>query len=139
RPHVLPGVLSLLEALSGYRDVAVGLVTGNYQRAVPIKFGHVGLQLDGFVSGAFGDDALTRPALLPVALARMRDVLGIAIDPRDAIVVGDTPRDVDCALQNGARCLAVATGAHPIDELRAAGAQRVVSDLDDPEPLLSWL
>jgi phosphoglycolate phosphatase len=139
RAHVLPGVASLLTELGHYADVAVGLVTGNYQLAVPIKFDHVGLPAHGFIAGGFGDDAPTRPGLVPVALARMQSALGIVIDPKDVIVVGDTPRDVDCALQNGCRCLAVATGAHGVEELRAAGAQRVVRDLYDPEPLLSWL
>jgi phosphoglycolate phosphatase-like HAD superfamily hydrolase len=91
QPHVLPGVLNLLEQLAERDDVAIGLVTGNYQRAV------------------------------------------------DAIVVGDTPRDVDCALRNGCRCLAVATGGHSLAELQQTGAQRAVPDLSDPDVLLSWL
>jgi phosphoglycolate phosphatase-like HAD superfamily hydrolase len=139
QPHVLPGVLNLLEQLAERDDVAIGLVTGNYQRAVPIKFKHVGLQPHGFVAGGFGDDARTRPGLVPIALQRLQSVLGVSIAAQDAIVVGDTPRDVDCALQNGCRCLAVATGGHSLAELQQAGAQRAVSDLSDPDVLLSWL
>jgi hypothetical protein len=33
----------------------------------------------------------------------------------------------------------VGTGAHGLEELLSAGAGRVVEDLSDPEPLLSWL
>jgi phosphoglycolate phosphatase len=139
RAHLLPGVLQLLAALEQRGDVAVGLVTGNYQRAVPIKFAFVGLGIERFTAGGFGDDAPTRPGLVPIALARLGRALNTQLQSRDAIIVGDTVRDVDCALQNGARCLAVGTGAHTLSELRQAGAQRVVEDLCDPEPLLSWL
>jgi phosphoglycolate phosphatase len=139
RAEVLPGVLALLSQLTGRSDVALGLVTGNYQRAVPIKFDHVGLRPQDFVAGGFGDDARTRPDLVPIALQRMQSALGTAIAAADVIIVGDTPRDVDCALRNGCRCLAVATGGHSLAELNEAGAHRTVADLRDPEPLLSWL
>jgi phosphoglycolate phosphatase-like HAD superfamily hydrolase len=43
---------------------------------------------------------------------------------------------VHCAHQNGAVCLAVATGGSSAEELRAAGADVVVEDLTDPGPLL---
>jgi phosphoglycolate phosphatase-like HAD superfamily hydrolase len=59
--------------------------------------------------------------------------------PRNVIVIGDTPRDVHCAHENGARCLAVATGMFSTYELLAAGADRVVADLRDPSPLFEML
>ena len=139
RAHLLPGILPLLAALEERSDVVVGLVTGNYQRAVPIKFAFVGLGTERFKAGGFGDDASTRPGLVPVAIARLSSVLGKTVRAQDAIIVGDTVRDVDCALQNGCRCLGVGTGAHTLTELARAGAQRVVEDLSDPGPLLSWL
>jgi phosphoglycolate phosphatase len=139
RPELLPGVHALLHALSGRDDVAVGLLTGNYQRAVPLKFSAVGLDVHAFVAGGYGDDADTRPGLLPVALRRMEQALGVGLQARNVVVVGDTARDVDCALQNGSRCLAVGTGFVPLEELRRVGAQRAVPDLSDPEVLLSML
>ncbi|HTU62687.1 MAG TPA: HAD family hydrolase [Polyangiales bacterium] len=139
RPELLPGIHALLQALSGRDDVAVGLLTGNYQRAVPLKFAAVGLDIQAFVAGGFGDDADTRPGLLPVALQRMERALGVGLHAKNVVVVGDTIRDVDCALQNGSRCLAVGTGYRPLEELQKAGAHRVVADLSDPESLLSML
>ena len=139
RAHLLPGVLALLTELGRRSDVVVGLVTGNYERAVPIKFEFVGLAVEHFKAGGFGDDADHRPGLVPIALDRLGRVLGTALKARDAIIIGDTTRDVDCALRNGCRCLGVGTGAHSLEELTRAGAQRVVEDLSDPEPLLSWL
>jgi phosphoglycolate phosphatase len=142
RAHLLPGTVELLEALEQRDDVAVGLVTGNYSRAVPIKFDAVGLLPSRFIAGGFGEDAPTRPGLVLVALERIRALLGTELHARDVIIVGDTPRDIDCALKNDARCLAVATGGYSVEELRAVGPEesvRVVADLSDPQSLLSWL
>jgi phosphoglycolate phosphatase-like HAD superfamily hydrolase len=85
--------------------------------------------------GAFGDDAPTRPGLVRLALERSPS----RVDPADAIVIGDTPRDVECARANGCACLAVATGGHSREQLQEAGAERVVTDLGDPAPLLELL
>ncbi len=132
KPQALPGVRALLSLLAARSDVVIGLVTGNYRRAAPIKLQSVGLRHEAFALGAFGDEAPTRAGLVRLALGRSPR----RIPPEDAIVIGDTPRDVECARANGCACLAVATGGHSMDELRAAGASRVVADLSDPDALL---
>ena len=136
-PELLPGVRQLLAALAARTDVAIGLLTGNYRAAVPIKFKAVGLDYV-FAAGAYGDDARQRHGLVPIALERFAQ-LGRRVAAAQVVVVGDTPRDVECAVLNGCRCLAVATGAHAEAELHDAGAHRVVPDLRDPDALLSLL
>ncbi len=44
------------------------------------------------------------------------------VPPEQAIVIGDTPRDIACARADGARCIAVTTGPYGADELTAADA-----------------
>jgi phosphoglycolate phosphatase len=139
RPYLFPGVVELLAALATRTDVVVGLVTGNYRAAVPIKFAAVGLDPGHFVVGAFGDCGPTRPDLVRIARERAHAHAGRVIEPTRTIVIGDTPRDVDCALHHGCLCLAVATGGHTADELRRAGAQHVAADLRDANVLLSLL
>ncbi len=46
-------------------------------------------------------------------------------------VIGDTPHDVKGAHDAGARAVGVATGASSAEELAAAGADAVLSDLTD--------
>jgi phosphoglycolate phosphatase len=139
RPHLLPGVLDLLTTLAARSDVVVGLVTGNYRAAVPIKFASVNLEPSQFVIGAFGDCGPTRPDLVRIARERAHAHAGRLIEAERTIVIGDTPRDVECALHHGCVCLAVATGGHGEEELRRAGAQHVAADLRDADVLLSLL
>ena len=74
--------------------------------------------------------------LVPKALARVAACEGLTFAAADAVVVGDTPLDVGCAAHAGARSLAVATGSHSVDELRAAGADAVLEDLTDIEEVV---
>jgi phosphoglycolate phosphatase-like HAD superfamily hydrolase len=138
RPLVLPGVFDLLARLVQRSDVTLGLVTGNYRRAVPLKFKTVGIPFEHFTVGAYGDDGETRARLVELAVVEWAKSGGSG-RPRDAIVIGDTPRDVRCAQDNGCRCFAVATGKNTMDELRQAGADAVTKDLTETAELEAWL
>jgi len=48
-------------------------------------------------------------------------------------VVGDARADVECGRAIGARVVAVATGRTSVEELRAAGADTVLSSFADVE------
>jgi phosphoglycolate phosphatase len=66
---VLPGVVSLLDALAAQDDVLVGLLTGNFERGAAIKLGYFRLW-SRFGFGAFGDEHVDRRDLVPVARAQ---------------------------------------------------------------------
>src|SRR5690349_11579325 len=68
RPEILPGVAAALATFGGDASATLGLVTGNYARAVPLKLRAVGIDPAQFVIGAFGDDAPTRPELVRLAI-----------------------------------------------------------------------
>jgi phosphoglycolate phosphatase-like HAD superfamily hydrolase len=53
----------------------------------------------------------------------------------EALVIGDTPRDVQAAHEVGVPVLAVATGRFSAEELRQAGADIVVDSLAHPTAL----
>jgi phosphoglycolate phosphatase len=137
RKGIMPGVRELLDELAPRSDVFLGLLTGNYAEAARIKLKYFDLWRY-FRCGAYGDDASDRNALVPVALARAREC-GSPSDFDGVFVVGDTPHDIACAAAANATSIAVATGNHPVDELRAAGADVVFEDLRDPQAFLRLL
>ena len=143
RAYALPGVLDLLDLLRRRRqeaaDIELGLLTGNYTETAPIKLAHVGIDRGWFNITAFGDEASSRPELCGVAVRKYKHALGREPQPQRIIVIGDTPRDIECAKANGCVAFAVATGHFTTSQLRDAGADHVAPDLSDPRSLLDLL
>lgn len=135
---VLPGVRVILEELL-VRQQMMGLLTGNYSRAAPLKIAAASMDMNWFKINAFGDEGRSRNELPLVAMRKYETVTGREISGKDVMIVGDTPRDIECAKVNGCYAFAVATGRWSYEELKSAGADTVVSDLSDPEPLFSLL
>jgi phosphoglycolate phosphatase len=138
RKGIMPGVRELLDTLSVRRDVCLSLLTGNYERAARLKLEYFDLWRY-FQGGAFGDAAPDRNELVSRAIARVAACGGPSAQMADVLVIGDTPLDVACAAAAGAQCLAVATGSHGLEDLRAAGADVVFEDLSDTSRVLSAL
>lgn len=127
---VLPGVSDLLDELAGLPGIAVGLLTGNIAGGAAAKMRHFGLDRH-FGFGAYGCDHADRNLLGPVALERAARHAGRAFLPEETVVIGDTPKDIACARALGAPCVAVATGRFTVEDLRSAGADRVVATLEE--------
>lgn len=136
--EILPGVPLLLEVLAGEADVALALLTGNIADGARLKLGSAGLG-HHFTTGSFGSDAENRDDLPAVALQRAREAWGVTFPVEEVIVVGDTPRDVQCGQAAGVRTLAVATGHHGAGDLREAGADWVVEDFGDTGAVVELL
>jgi phosphoglycolate phosphatase-like HAD superfamily hydrolase len=135
---VLPGVREVLDALDGRPDVFLGLLTGNFEHGARIKLEYFDLWRY-FRCGACRSRLSSPYALVPVAVARSRQAGCPAVDPRDVVIVGDTPLDVACARDAGVACLAVATGGFSADALRAAGADTVFESLADTDAVVQAL
>jgi phosphoglycolate phosphatase len=128
--RILPGVGELLRRLKGENGVALGLLTGNIVEGARLKLGSVGL-MGYFPVGGFGSDSEIREDLPAVALSRAGTEWGVRFRPDEAVVIGDTPRDVSCGRHGGMRTVAVATGRFDETALREAGADHVLRDLRD--------
>jgi phosphoglycolate phosphatase len=131
--EVLPGVPALLQALAA-AERTIGLCTGNIRRGARIKLSRG--RLDRFFGfgeddvHGFAGDGEARELIVAAALRRASAQLGRAVDPREALVIGDTPRDVVAARAAGCPVLAVATGRFGVEALRAEGADHVVPTLE---------
>lgn len=130
RRHLKPFIRETLTALSERRDLALGLLTGNIRDGAMIKLSPFGIS-HYFSLGAFGDDHEDRNRLLPVAVERFMRVYKRDIDYRDCIIIGDTPRDVECAKAHGANAIAVATGPYPYETLLSTKADIVLRDMSE--------
>ncbi len=127
RGRVMPGFPQLIEALSG-AGAAIGLATGNFERAGYIKLECYGL--DGlFAGGGFGETSLDRADVVADAIRNVADGASRA----DILVVGDTPHDITAATANGARGVGVATGRDSVETLSESGAEAVFADFADWE------
>ena len=123
--------LATIDATPGWPRA---LLTGNTTRMAEIKLGHYGLQ--GFVFGAFGEEAPDRNALARVAVERAQERYGVA--PGRCVVLGDTEHDIACARHAGAHAVAVATGGSSRDVLAAHAPDLLLDDFSDARPLLEW-
>jgi len=127
---VLPGVHELIAVLAARQDVYLGLVTGNVAGGARLKLLSARLW-HHFPVGGFGSDHEVRNELPRVALDRASAHWGRAFRARDAVIVGDTPRDVACGKAVGAATVAVATGRFSRTQLLDMAADRVLPDLAD--------
>ncbi|HXX58189.1 MAG TPA: HAD family hydrolase [Thermodesulfovibrionales bacterium] len=130
RRRLKPGIRESLAILAGLDGVSLGLLTGNIEAGARIKLDPFGLN-SFFPLGAFGDDNEDRNMLLPVAAERFRALYRREIPFGDCVVIGDTPRDVECAKVHGARAVAVATGPYSYEILAGSGADMVLRDMSE--------
>jgi phosphoglycolate phosphatase len=127
---LLPDVVSVLSHLEEASDVMLGLLTGNWEGGARSKLDCFDLNRF-FPFGAFGDDHDDRTDLPPVALERAFLMGARHFTPEETLIVGDSPRDVACARAHGIKVAAVATGYTPMEHLRAAGPDWVLSGLEE--------
>ena len=133
-PHgveLLPGVHDLLDALEARDDVMLGLLTGNIESGASLKLRAVNIAPERFIVGAYGSDAAVRPALPAIAQARAAKRLGAHLPGSRIVIVGDTPHDLTCGNEIGARAIGVETGRFRAAELHPHNPLAVFADLRD--------
>ncbi|MGD8370461.1 MAG: HAD hydrolase-like protein [Syntrophobacterales bacterium] len=136
--HVKVGVWEILQILSDTEDVHLGLLTGNFKKGAELKLGQFGL-MEFFQVGAFGSDSEDRHELLPIAVLRLREIENVSLAYDHCVVIGDTPRDVECARVHGASSIAVATGPYSVEQLNKTEANHVVSDLSNSDQIVQLI
>jgi phosphoglycolate phosphatase-like HAD superfamily hydrolase len=133
---LLPGVAELLDALEEQEKVVIGLLTGNIHEGARAKLTAAGIDPARFRVNAFGSDHEHRPQLPAVAQRRAREVLGVHIEGNRLVVIGDTPADIQCGEEIGARAIAVATGRYSVEQLAEFNPYAVFESLANTEAVL---
>jgi phosphoglycolate phosphatase len=133
------GVRELLEGISPDENFFPSLLTGNVERLAEAKLRVVGIHHYFRGRGAFGNDAENRDHLPEIAAQRMRQHFGRHIAPEQFVIIGDTPRDIACARYFGAKVIAVATGAHTLEQLKSFAPDALLEDMGDTTAVLQLL
>ena len=136
--QLCPGLPETLDHLASRPDCVLGLLTGNILRGAEIKLRAFGVW-DYFVCGAFGGDREHRPQLVEVALQRAHQKCGRPFAAADAVVIGDTPADIQTARAGGCVSVAVATGRYSTSDLAAHEPDWILDDLADLDRVLRAL
>lgn len=110
--HVLHGgIKEILEATKANPRYVNGLLTGNLTPAARIKLEKVGLEKEfDFEISAFGEISHSRNDLPFEAIKKAREKFNYEFEPSQFIIIGDTPNDIVCARNCGAKVISVATG-----------------------------
>jgi phosphoglycolate phosphatase len=137
RVEALIGVIALLDALVHRAHCVVGLLTGNLEPGAQQKLTAAGIAWDRFAVGAFGSDHEIRAELPAVAQRRARERLGLELEGRSVVIIGDTPADIQCGRPIGARAIGVATGHYTVDALAAHDPDALFPDLGDTDAVLA--
>jgi phosphoglycolate phosphatase len=137
RGRRLPGALEAVAAAAELPGVIQSVLTGSIRPNALAKLQAFGLA--GFFDleiGGFGSEVYLKGAQLLDSRRRAaaKYAAGSGAGSPAAIstvLVGDSVRDVEAARTGGAGSIAVASGRATVSELRAAGADRVLTDLSD--------
>ncbi|HEX4311995.1 MAG TPA: HAD hydrolase-like protein [Acidobacteriaceae bacterium] len=117
---IMPGVEATLAHLES-KGALLGVATGNLEEIGWIKIENAGLRR-WFRFGGFCDRFEVRAEMIAHAAEQARTMVGSlngsgAAAEATVCVIGDTPRDIDAARENGLPTIAVATGRYSFDEL----------------------
>ncbi|MFI6536649.1 HAD family hydrolase [Nonomuraea sp. NPDC050547] len=137
RGHALPGASEAITSLGRVPGVIQSVLTGNIQPNAFVKVEafdlHHGLD---FEIGGYGSDDIVRANLVEVARKRARAKYQVELLSSTTILIGDTVRDIQAALNGGAVAIGVATGPNTVEELLAEGAETALHDLTDADALV---
>lgn len=128
---LFPGVREALDVL-GTDGWLLGIATGKSRRALDETLREHALT-GRFVTLQTADVAPGKPAPDMV----LRAVAETGGDVAVTVVVGDSVYDMQMATLAGAMAIGVAWGYHPVDDLRAAGAQAVARSFPELLSLLT--
>jgi phosphoglycolate phosphatase len=137
----LAGAREILDETAKRPHFVNALLTGNLSVAAEIKLKSVGLwHYFQDAPNAFGEISHERKHLAHEAGRLFNQKYDFDFAPQQFIVIGDTPNDIICARDFGAKAVAVATGRNQSREkLLEHKPDFILEDLSDTENVLQIL
>lgn len=133
--HLHPKADEAISETSKLEDTKLGLLTGNFERNAFLKLSIFDLR-NYFHFGAFGDDNEFRNNLPAIAIARAKSYTELDFPLDRVILIGDSPRDVECANFARIKVLAVSTGGFSQEYMKSIGADYTFEDLSDTKKVI---
>ena len=129
-----PGAMEALNILHGRQDIVMAVATGK-----PMASTNRILELHR-VKGLFTsihtpDTNIAKPD--PDMILDAMAIVDVA--PQRTVMIGDTTHDMEMAANAGSHGLGVSWGYHDPDELKAAGADMIIDDMDQLMPAIDIL
>lgn len=125
-----PGARDAVARLDGARWL-LSIATGKARRGLEHFLTAHDLKRH-FIGTQTADDAPSKPHPQMV----LNCLAATGVDPRDAVMVGDTEFDMAMGRAAGCRTIGVSWGYHPVDRVRAGGAERIVDSFEELEAIL---
>ncbi len=134
RAKIFEGVQETLKALRNMK-LEIALCTISSEKTTNYI-------LERFRLEEFFDAVVTRESVFevkphPTHLEAALDILKVG--PQEAMLVGDSTKDIECAIQLNVLAVGVTTGLSSIEELTSSGANYVASSVNDIPILLEQL
>lgn len=116
----------------------LALLTGNYKDSAFIKLQRAKLhEYFNWDISAFGQDGSNRNDLPIAALERIQTHIKDFKQEKDLIfVIGDTPKDIECAKHAGFVSVAIATGGYSAQSLAQHNPDLLLENLSDLEEMI---
>ncbi len=129
--QLLPGVSELINKLSNNPEFKLGLLTGNFKNNAYLKLSIFQLS-QYFPIGAFGCENSDRNKLPPVAIARANEYWRSSnFTNSTTFIIGDSPKDIECAKVNNSNSIAVATGRFSYSYLLKLNPDLIFHDFEN--------
>lgn len=136
--RIFAGAREILDETIKIPRFCNALLTGNLSVAAKIKLEFVDLwHFFENAPHAFGEISHDRRKLAHEAGRIYRELLNIDLKPEQFVIIGDTPNDIVCARDFGAKVISIATGRnHPPEELEKYKPDFLLENLEDTKTLL---
>ncbi len=121
--QLFPGVEPTLDVLAA-RGHILSIATGKGRRGLDRELAATGIA-HRFAASRCADECFSKPH--PQMLLELLELLDV--EPRSAVMVGDTEFDLQMARAAGMSAIAVSYGAHPRPRLEAAAPAALIDDI----------
>jgi len=130
---LLDGAVELLDSLRGKVKIALATISSRkvIDRLLPAK------NLRGYFDIVITTDDVHQPKPNPEIF--LKSAKKLEVSSEECVVVEDSIFGVKAARNAGMKCIAVATGAYSMEELKKEGASLVVASLTDGERILDFI